>query len=157
VSQYGPAQRHGPPPPAPPRDSWRGPARIEPVPGTTYALGYLSVPATTSGMAVGSLVAGVASLLVLTLVACFGFAGARAGWGGWVAGAFAVLAALLGLAGVALGTVSLRQIRRGAAPGAAAADRRTGRGLAISGLSCGATGAALTLLVLAGVLAVQVG
>jgi hypothetical protein len=127
------------------------------VPGTTYALGYLSVPATTSGMAVGSLMAGIASLLVLTLVSCFGFAGARAGWGGSVAGAFAVLAALLGLAGVALGTVSLRQIRRGAAPGTAAADRRTGRGLAISGLSCGATGVGLTLLVLAGVLAVQVG
>jgi hypothetical protein len=108
-------------------------------------------------MAVGSLVTGVASLLVLTLVACFGFAGAGAGWGGWVAGAFAVLAALLGLAGMVLGMVSLRQIRRGSTPGAAAADRRTGRGLAISGLSCGGTGAALTVLVLGAVLAVQLG
>jgi hypothetical protein len=122
------------------------------VPGTTFALGYLAVPPTTSGMAVGSLVAGIASLLVLTLVACFGFAGARAGWGGWVAGAFAVLAAVLGLAALGLGLVSLRQVRRGVG-----ADRRTGRGLAISGLSCGATGLVLTALTLGLVLVVQIG
>jgi hypothetical protein len=122
------------------------------VPGTRFALGYLAVPPTTSGMAVGSLVAGVASLLVFTLVACFGFAGARAGWGGWVAGAFAVLAAVLGFAGVGLGLVSLRQVRHGVG-----AARRTGRGLAISGLSCGVTGVALTALVLGLVLVVQVG
>ena len=97
-----------------------------------------------SGMAVGSLVAGITSLLVSLLVACFGFGGAQAGWGGWVAGAFAVLAMLLGVAGAALGAAGLRQIRRGVA----AADRRTGRGLAISGLSCGVAGVALTGLVL---------
>ena len=162
MSQHGPGRPPAGAPPyrvpaPPPRDSWRGPTRVEPLPGTTFALGYLSVPPAVSGMAVGSLVVGIASLLVTTLVACFGFSGARAGWGGWVAGAFAVLAGLLGLAGVALGAASLRQIRRGAAPGAAEADRRTGRGLAVSGLSCGATGAGLTVLVLGSVLAVQFG
>jgi hypothetical protein len=130
---------------------------VEPVPGTPFALGYLSVSPTTSGMAVGSLVAGIASLLVLTLVTCFGFVGAGAGWGGWVAGAFAVLAAVLGLAGVGLGIVSTRQIRLGHAAGSAAADRRTGRGLAVAGLSCGATGVVLTVIVLGLVLLVQAG
>jgi hypothetical protein len=143
---YGPAA----PPPA--RDSWRPPTRVEPVPGTSFALGYLSVPTTVSGMAVGALVAGMASLLVLTLVACFGFAGAGAGWGGWVAGAFAVLAAALGAAAIGLGLVSLRQIRRGDP-----AERRTGRGLAVAGLSCGASGVGLTVLVLGLVIVAQVG
>jgi hypothetical protein len=125
---------------------------VEPVPGTPFAVGYLSLPATTSGMAIGSLVSGIASLLVLTIVACFGFAGARDGWGGWVAGAFAVLAGVLGGAGAGLGLVSLRQIRVGTA-----AEQRTGRGLAIAGVSCGAAGVALTAVVFLLVLAVQGG
>jgi hypothetical protein len=149
----GPVPGGGYRPPAPPRDAWRGPTRVEPVPGTEFALGYLTVPAATSGMAVGSLVAGIASLLVSLLVCLFGLGGAEAGWGGWVAGAFAFLAAVLGAGGASLGAVALRQIRRGTA----ATDRRTGRGLAVAGLSCGIAGLALTVLVFALVLVIQLG
>jgi hypothetical protein len=131
---------------------WGPPGRLETVPGTRFALGYLAVPATTSGMAVGSLVAGIASLLVSLLVACFGLIGAEAGWGAWVAGAFAVLSALLGLGAIGLGAASYRHIRRSPAQ----SDRRTGRGFAIAGISCGAAGVALTALVFAVVLAIQI-
>jgi hypothetical protein len=55
-----------------------------------------------------------------------------------VSGAFAVLAALTGLAGVGLGLAALRQIRR-------AAGRVSGRGLAISGIACGGSGFLLTV------------
>jgi hypothetical protein len=139
--------------PPPPRDASHGAPRLEPVPGTRFALGYLPVPPTTSGMAIGSLVAGIASLLVSLLVCMFGLGGAEAGWGGWVSGAFALLSVMLGAAATALGAVALRQIRRGVT----AADRRTGRGLAISGLSCGLSGVVLTGLVFALVLLIQLG
>ena len=43
----------------------------------------------TSGLAVGSLIAGIGSVLVSVLVLCFGVAGSSDSWGGWVAGAFA--------------------------------------------------------------------
>jgi hypothetical protein len=104
-------------------------------------------------MAVGSLVAGIASILVALLVGCFGLLGAGAGWGGWVAGAFAVLAIVLGLAGIGLGLVARRQIRQGVV----AADRRTGAGLATSGLSCGIVGAVGTVGLLLLTLALQAG
>jgi hypothetical protein len=136
-----------------PSGTWKAPARVEPVPGTPFAVGYLSVPVTTSGMAIGSLVAGVASLLVLVLVTLVGLSGASAGWGAWVAGAFAVPSTLLGVAGAGLGAVSLRQIRTGRAP----IGRRTGRWLAISGIGCGAAGAGCTVLVFVLVLALTAG
>lgn len=143
--------------PAAPRDAWRPPTRVEPVAGTSFAVGYLSVPPTMSGMAIGSLVTGIASLLVLLLVAVVGLSGANAGWGAWVSGAFAVLAALLGTAGVGLGWASLRQVRASGAGAGAAAGRRTGRGLAISGLSCGAAGLGCTVLTYVLILFVQLG
>jgi hypothetical protein len=100
---------------------------------------YLAVNPTVSGPAVGSMVAGIGSILVTTLVFCFGLAGAQSGWGVLVAGAFAILAGLLGAAGIATGWVAMRQIRR-------AADRLSGRGMAIAGLACGGAGVGLTLL-----------
>jgi hypothetical protein len=130
------------------------PSRVEPLQGTPFGLLFLNVPGGTSGPAVGSQVAGIASILVSFVVACFGFAGANAGWGAWVAGAFAVLAGVLGLAGVGLGLAGMRQVRRAPAPGTV---RVTGRGLAIAGLSCGSAGIAITVLVLAIVLVVQLG
>ena len=72
------------------------PSRIDPVPGTDFGLAYINVPPTLSGQAVGSLVAGVASILVSLVVACFGVTGARDGWGPLVGGAFAVLASCWG-------------------------------------------------------------
>jgi hypothetical protein len=130
------------------------PSRVDPFPGTPFGLVYLNVPAGTSGPAVGSQVTGIASILVSFLVAGFGLTGADAGWGAWVAGAFAVLAAVLGIAGIGLALLGIRQVRRVPPPGTV---RVTGRGLAIAGLSCGFAGLAVTLVALVIVLVLQLG
>jgi hypothetical protein len=140
--------------PPPPREAWRPPRRVEMVPGTTFGVVHLDVPPVTSGLAIGALTVGIASIVVSLLVACFGVAGANGGWGGWAAGAFAVLGSLLGLAGIVLGVLARRQISR-AAP--TAALRFTGRGLAVAGLSCGAVGLGCTLLGFAAALLLQLG
>jgi hypothetical protein len=148
---YGPPQPGYGPPPIP-RDAYQAPSRVEPVAGTPFGLAYLNVPPGTSGPAVGSQVAGIASILVSVVVLCFGLAGASGGWGGWVAGAFAVLAVVLGLAGIGLGLAGMRQVRREPAPGTV---RVSGRGLAVAGVSCGSAGIAITLFALVAVLLVQ--
>ncbi|MEV4760251.1 DUF4190 domain-containing protein [Micromonospora sp. NPDC049559] len=130
-------------PPPPPRDSRQAPRRVEAVPGTHFALVHLDVPPVTSGLAIGSLVVGIASILVAVLVACFGVAGPSAGW---VAGAFAVLGGLASAAAIVLGLLGLRQIRRVGPP---PAIRFTGRGLAIAGLACGGAGLVATVLAFA--------
>lgn len=139
--------------PPPPREAQRPPRRIEPVPGTTFGVAYLDVPPVTSGLAIGALVAGIASVLVSLLVGCFGVTGAQAGWGAWAAGAFAVLGGLLGLAGIGLGLAGLRQIRRSSPP---PAIRFAGRGIALAGLSCGGAGLGLTVIALVVALVLQV-
>ncbi|SBV29547.1 hypothetical protein GA0070620_5127 [Micromonospora krabiensis] len=99
----------------------------------------------TSGLAVGALVAGIASILVSVLVICFGVTGS--GWTGvWAAGAFTVLGVLAGAGAVVAGLLARRQIRRPVSPPAV---RFTGRGLAVAGMSCGGAGLALSLLGLA--------
>jgi hypothetical protein len=138
----------GPPPP----EAWQQPVRIEPVPGTPYGLAILGPPEATSGPAVGALVAGAGSSVVALVVACLGLAGARPGWGLWVAGAFAVLAGCLGVAGVGLGIAGMRQTRRRPS-GTQPAVR--GRGMAVAGLASGATGVAITTLSLVAVAAIQ--
>ena len=61
----------------PPTDERRlPPKRVEPVPGTPFGVVHLDVPPVTSGLAVGALVAGIASILVSLLVICFGLVGA---------------------------------------------------------------------------------
>ncbi len=112
------------------------PVRYEPVPGEKYLLAILPVPKMVSGVGVGALVAGIGSILVSFAVWCFGLMGSADGWGGLVGGAFFVLSMLLGIAGVVLGILSLRQIKR-------SNGGVIGRGYAISGISCG--GAALLL------------
>lgn len=142
----GPSVSSGPGglrPTQPPREAWQRPRRVEPVAGTPFGMVHLEVPPITSGLAVGSLIAGIASVLVSLIVACFGLLGAADGWGAWAAGAFAVLGGLAGLAGVGLGELGRRQVRRAVAPPAV---RFTGRGLAISGLISGGVGLALTVL-----------
>jgi hypothetical protein len=152
MPQLPPAQfGQGPPPP---RDAYQMPSRMDPVPGTPFGLIYLKVPAGTSGPAVGSQVTGIASILVSFVVGCLGLAGADRGWGAWVAGAFAVLAIVLGLAGIGLALTGMRQVRRAPAPGTV---QVTGRGLAVAGLSCGSVGVVLTVLALVIVLFVQLG
>lgn len=103
---------------------------------------HLDVPPVTSGLAVGSLVAGITSILVSFLVICFGaVAGGTAGV--WAAGAFTALGGLTGAGAVVAGLLGQRQIRRPAPPPAV---RFTGRGLAIAGISCGGAGLLLSLL-----------
>jgi hypothetical protein len=123
---------------ASPIGPWRPPRRIEPVPGTRFALAYPDVPRPVSGPGVGALVAGIASLLVMLLMAFFGLVAAQYGAGALVGGAFGVLAALLGAAGVGLGVIGSRQARRTGG----------GRGMALAGSGCGAAGVALTVLMM---------
>ncbi|BCB86715.1 hypothetical protein [Phytohabitans suffuscus] len=137
--------------PPPPREAWLAPQRVEAIPGTNFAVVHLNVPPSTSGLAIGSLVAGIASVLVSLVVGCFGVAGASAGWGAWVAGAFAMIAVLAGGAAVVLALLATRQIRR-----AVSGIRSTGRGVAIAGLVCGAVGLGLTLLGVGAALLIQV-
>jgi len=105
-------------------------------------LAILAPPTATSGVAVGSLVAGIASLVVSLLGACLGLAGAPGGWGLWVNGAFAILAGWLAVGAGLLGVVGIRQTRPPAAPGQ---TRPAGRGVAVAGLVCGAVALFLTL------------
>lgn len=130
---------YGPPPPVPGPQlrPLPGQVRVEPLAGTEFGVAYLPVPPTSSGLAIGSLVAGIGSVAVALVVGCFGVAGGEAGWGAIVSGAFAVLAGLLGLGSVGIGLVSMRQIK-------AAHGRITGRGVAIAGISCGGAGVLLT-------------
>jgi hypothetical protein len=132
-------------------DRWR-PARIEQVPGTEFALVQLQVPPISSGLATGSLLAGIGSILVSLLVLCFGLSGASDGWGGWVAGAFTVLAVLAGAGAITLGLVAARQIRRSTERDRI---RFTGRGRAIAGICCGGAGAGIALLALVLTLVLQ--
>ncbi|MFG1775272.1 hypothetical protein ACGFIR_18335 [Micromonospora sp. NPDC049051] len=101
---------------------------------------HLDVPPVTSGLAVGSLVAGIVSTLVSMLVICIGAVGGAGG--AWAAGAFTVLGVLAGAGAVVAGLLGLRQIRRPAAPPAV---RFSGRGLALAGVCCGAAGLLLSL------------
>jgi hypothetical protein len=126
------------PPPSPGARALR-PSRIDPVPGTHFGIAYPDVRPTVSGLAVGSMVAGIGSCLVSLLVLCFGLVGAQRGWGPLVAGAFTVLAVAVGGGALGAALVANRQIRR-------SAGEITGRGLAITGLACGSAGAGLGLL-----------
>ena len=139
------------PAPVPPSARWT-PERIDAVPGTEFGLVQLRVEPITSGRAIGSLIAGIAAILVAILVLCFGLVGSSAGWGGWVSGAFALLSVVVGGGAVTLGLVARRQIRRSGQTGQV---RFTGRGLAIAGICCGAVGAGIALLSLSLALVLQ--
>ena len=140
-----------PVPPPPPDGLWQ-PSRVDPVAGTEYGLLQLQVAPATSGRAIGSLIAGIGSILASVLVLCFGLLGSADGWGGWVAGAFSLLSVLIGGGAVALGVIAVRQIRRSGADGRL---RFTGRGAAVAGISCGAAGAGIALLSLVLTLVLQ--
>jgi hypothetical protein len=122
------------------------------VPGTEFGLVQLKVEPITSGLAIGSLLAGIAAIMVSLLVLCFGLLGAEGDWGALVAGAFTLLSVVGGGGAVALGMAARRQIRRSGQTGQV---RFTGRGLAIAGISCGATGAGIAALSLGLALVLQ--
>lgn len=138
-------------PPPPPDGRWK-PGRMEPVPGTEFGLVHLEIAPLSSGLATGSMIAGIGSVLVSVLVLCFGLAGAEEDWGGWVAGAFTLLAVLFGLGAVGAGLAARRQIGRSGR----GRVRFVGRGQAVTGISCGAIGAGIALLSLVLALVVQV-
>jgi hypothetical protein len=138
--------------PPPPREAPRPPKRVDAVPGTPFGVVHLDVPPVTSGLAIGSLVIGIAAILVSLLVLCFGVAGPNYG-GAWAAGAFTVLGVIAGTAAVVAGLLARRQIRRPAPPPAV---RFTGRGLALAGVSCGGVGLLLSLAGLVLALVVQI-
>ena len=141
------------PPAGPPRpaEAWT-PERVDPVPGTEFARVQLKVAPITSGLATGSLIAGVAAILVCTLVLCFGISGMSAGWGAVVAGAFALLGVLVGGGSIGLGLAARRQIKRSGQEGRV---RFVGRGMATAGLSCGAAGLGISVLTLLLVIVLQ--
>jgi hypothetical protein len=112
---------------------------VEGAPG--YGVAIVGVAPTTSGPAVASLVVGVGSILVSLVVFCWGAVGADGGWGPVVAGAFAVLAGLVGVAAIVLGRVGYRQIKRAVDWGAT-----KGRGMAVTGIVLGALGLVLTVV-----------
>ena len=134
-----------PVPPPPPSGRWQ-PERVDPVPGTEFALVQLRVEPLTSGLAIGSLLAGIAAILVSLLVLCFGLTGAGAGWGAVVAGAFTLLSVIGGVGAIVVGLAARRQIR---GSGGSGQVRFTGRGIAVAGISCGAAGAGIALAALA--------
>jgi hypothetical protein len=150
-----------PGPVTPPPDATRRPLRIEPVEGTPYGLAIYATPPATSGPAVGSLVAGIAGIVVSLVVSCLGIVGLALATEGEGAGGsavaaltFTVLAVFLGLAGIGLGVVGLRQTRPQQQP---AGTQVRGRGMAIAGLVCGSVGVAVALcsLGLAGIAALS--
>jgi hypothetical protein len=124
--------------PLPPPVRFPSPVRVDPVPGTPFGVAILGTRPIVTGLASGSLAAGIGSFLVSLVVAFFALIGASAGWGPLAAGAFAVLAAVIGVGSLVLGLLALRQLRRSSA--------LRGRGLAISGLAVGGAGLALTLV-----------
>jgi hypothetical protein len=142
-----------PVPPPPPEGRWH-PERVEAVPGTGFGVVHFKVAPLMSGFAVGSLIAGIAAILLSFVVLTLGLWGVSGGWGAWVAGAFTVPGGLAGLAGIALGLVAMSQIRRSGQPGRI---RFTGRGIAVSGVVCGAAGLGISLLALALILLLQLG
>jgi hypothetical protein len=138
-------------PPPPPSGRWQ-PERVEVMPGTEFGLVQLRVAPITSGLAIGSLIAGIGAIVVSFLVLCFGLTGSGSDWGGWVAGAFAVPSVVAGGGAVAIGLVARRQIRRSGQTGKV---RFTGRGLAIAGIACGSTAAGIALVSLTLALVLQ--
>ncbi|MGI5245646.1 hypothetical protein [Dactylosporangium sp. CA-139066] len=116
--------------------------RVDVVQGTPFGVAYPTFQAVPSGQATGSLVAGIASVLVALFAICLGVTGAKDGWGLAASGAFTILGVFLGGGAIGLGLYGLRRIRRAGGQGI------TGRGMGISGIVLGAVGAGLALLAL---------
>jgi hypothetical protein len=136
-SAYAP-QPYGALPAYPTQDGPRA-ERVDAIPGTPFGIAYAAVPQIASGQAVGSMIAGIVSVLVAIIELAFGLGGAAAGWGPSVAGAFGILAFVLGVAAIVGGLFARRAIRR-------SAGVLHGLGLARTGLILGIVGVAAALL-----------
>jgi len=136
---FGPPGYPAPVPAAPTHPVATGPMRVDVIDGTHFGVAYPAIPPSPSGPSIGSMVAGIISILVSLVVGCFGIGGSSSGWGPAVSGAFAILAAFIGAGAIGMGVFGLRQIRRGG-------GTVRGRGMAIAGISCGGSGIGLTLL-----------
>jgi hypothetical protein len=135
-AQYGP-----PVPQLPPSPAAVPSMRVDIVQGTPFGVAYPLVASTPSGPSIGSLVAGIASILVALFAACLGVSGSEGGWGPAAGGAFTALAVFLGLGGVGLGVYGMRQIRN-------AGRAVTGKGMAVTGVVLGSVGAGLGVFAL---------
>ncbi|MEU7868002.1 hypothetical protein [Dactylosporangium sp. NPDC049140] len=136
---------YGPPPPmyAPPSPALAPAMRVDAIQGTPFGVAYPAVPTSPSGPSIGSLVAGIASILVALFAMCLGFTGSSEGWGLAAAGAFTVLGIFLGAGAAGLGLAGTRQIRRAAGSGRTV----SGRGMAITGIVLGCVGGGLAVVV----------
>lgn len=126
--------------PVPPSPALAPSMRVDVVQGTPFGVAYPTVQSTPSGPSIGSMIAGIASVLVALFATCLGVGGAKNGWGPAASGAFTALGVFLGLGAIGLGVYGTRQIRR------AAGRVITGRGMAITGIVLGSIGAGLALL-----------
>ncbi len=115
------------------------PERIEAIPGTDFGVAYASVAPIASGQAVGSMIAGIGSVLVSLVELSFGLGGAGAGWGPLIGGAFGFLALLLGVAAIVASRIATGKIRR-------SAGLLHGSGLARAGTILGIIGVGITVL-----------
>jgi hypothetical protein len=107
---------------------------VEAVPGTAFGIAFLPVTPTVFGPAIGSMVAGIASILVGLFVFCLGLTTVTP----LAAGAFTVTTALVGAAAVVVGLLAIRHIAR-------SAGALRGRPLAITGIACGGSGLGIGL------------
>jgi hypothetical protein len=119
------------------------PERIEDIAGTNFGVAYAAVPKIASGQAVGSMIAGIGSVVVAFVELGLGLGGSVAGWGPLIAGAFGILALLLGAAALVGSQLARRAIRR-------SDGILHGLGIARAGLILGIAGVALALLSFAG-------
>jgi hypothetical protein len=107
------------------------------VPGTPFGIAIPALSPTSSGLAVGSMVAGIGAILISLIVVCAGIVGSSSG--PLIGGAFAVLTAAIGLGAIGAGLAAIRQVR-------GSGGQITGRGMAVAGLACGASAVGLAVL-----------
>jgi hypothetical protein len=100
---------------------------------------YLGVRPLASGQAIGSMIAGIASIIASGFFGLLGLVAASGGAALSIAPAFAFLGLVISGGAIGLGTVGLRQVRR-------SGGRTSGRGMALAGIICGSIGAGFTLL-----------
>lgn len=120
---------------APAGSAFGYPTRYAEAPGAgQFRLALPQLGTIVAGPAVGSMIAGIASLLVALIAGCAGTSGSLL-----ITVALVVLAVFCSSAAGLLGAVALRQVRR-------SGGEYRGRGMAIAGLSCGSVALGLVFI-----------